>query len=163
MLSFHATDPSVFCSSCRFDCGQGLTESRRVLHQDLELLGLRRRSEVAKLIVDEARVQGAERDSIPNPLEGGDIAKGCGLIPRRRVQQEPTGPEVEAGHVDLDRRSILQLEVEAGAGDIEGCVGNPAPIVRGDCSDECLERAVHLVIKPRRHLARSKVLPGTRH
>lgn len=48
-------------------------------------------------------------DSVPNPLEGGDIAEDGASVVGRRVDEDLTGPEVEEGNVDLGPGPVTQL------------------------------------------------------
>jgi len=42
-------------------------------------------------------------DPVPNPLEDDDVAGDAGRVAGCRVHEELTGPQVEAGKVDLGR------------------------------------------------------------
>ncbi|MFN2400243.1 MAG: hypothetical protein ABR543_16635 [Gemmatimonadaceae bacterium] len=53
-------------------------------------------------------------DSVPDPLQDCDITQYSTLVADFCVEQKLMGPEVETREVDLDRRQVAQLEVEAG-------------------------------------------------
>jgi hypothetical protein len=82
-------------------CGEVL-----VVHGGLEFL---------ERAVDAGGVGAVQRvkDPVPYVVEGEEIPVDRGRVACRRVYGEPGGPEVEAGAVDLGRRPVAQLEVEA--------------------------------------------------
>jgi hypothetical protein len=52
--------------------------------------------------------------AIPEELQAGHVAGDRSVVPGGGVSQDPAGPQVEAVQVDLGRRAVAELEVEAG-------------------------------------------------
>src|SRR5918994_1303498 len=77
--------------------------------------------EVLERAVDAGGLGAVQRvkDPVPYVVEGEEVSVDrCGVA-RRRVYREPGGPEVEAGAVDVGRRTVAQLEVEAPLGGVD--------------------------------------------
>src|SRR5215216_1528859 len=107
-------------------------------------------------------IQGVQ-DTVSDVADGKDIAADCARVPRRRVQRELSGPEVEAGKVDLDRRSVAQLEVEAPLGGVDRCLLGLRGVAGVDRSGEGREGVGHPGLDHLRHFARLVGLPGCGH
>jgi len=162
ILALRPGPPSLW-SGLRFEFREGCAEPRCLHHRHLELVGVGDGPEVAELVVDAVPIGGGERGPVADPRQGGDIAVDPGRVPGRRVHEQLTGPELEAGQLDLRYRPVPPLKVETGVGNLKSRLGGLLAVTCANRCDQCVESLAHPRAEPLRQLARSEGIPGAGH
>ena len=98
-----------------------VAERPRALEDGGEVCVADRALQLLELCVELDDVRGVQgvQDAIPDQVKRKEIAVYRRRVARIGIDQELHGPKVEAGEVDLGRRPITQLQVEAPLGDVD--------------------------------------------
>src|SRR3990170_767889 len=91
---------------------------------------------------DIGTVQGVQYP-VPDVVEGEEVAVDRTRVVCRRIDHQLSGPEVEAGDVDLERGSVTELQVEAPLTGVDRRLAGLRRVAGPDRLRERLESTAH--------------------